>query len=330
MLGGAESLAEGTYRRTPVGEMLPIYLDTTEAPVETSYRLSLTRDGWLQPWVRLRGTEVEEQTRLAGMPLFQTVNRTQRVKPGATVLAEVTDDRGEKLPALAAQQFGRGRVGALMVGDLWRWSLRRDEDHPDDMAKAWRQTIRWLVADVPRRVDLELERPAEDATSTVDLKVTVCDEHFLPMDNVTVDITVETPAKQSIALTAEPTMDQSGVYRVSFSPRESGIYRARTVVTNPDRSNLDQRQIGWATQPAISELKSVDVNQPLLQELAKQTGGRVIDVDDLDWFVADLPNRRSVVTEPWTYPIWHHWMVLSFALACFIGEWGLRRWKGLA
>jgi hypothetical protein len=33
--------------------------------------------------------------------------------------------------------------------------------------------------------------------------------------------------------------------------------------------------------------------------------------------------------EAWTFPIWHTPAMFAFALACFVSEWGLRRWKGL-
>ncbi len=71
-----------------------------------------TREGRLQPWVRLRKTEDEERQRLAGMTPFQTLSRVGEIKPGAVVLAEVTDSAGATAPALVAQQFGKGHVGA--------------------------------------------------------------------------------------------------------------------------------------------------------------------------------------------------------------------------
>ena len=66
MLGGMESFQEGKYQRTPIGEMLPVYLDR---PVETNaaagaWRLNLTHEGWLQPWARLRDNEASEKNRL--------------------------------------------------------------------------------------------------------------------------------------------------------------------------------------------------------------------------------------------------------------------------
>ena len=33
--------------------------------------------------------------------------------------------------------------------------------------------------------------------------------------------------------------------------------------------------------------------------------------------------------EAWTYPFWHTPGMFALALACFLAEWGLRRWKGM-
>ncbi len=53
-----------------------------------------------------------------------------------------------------AQPFGKGRVAALLIGDLWRWGLHRENPAESDLERAWRQTIRWMVADVPARVEV--------------------------------------------------------------------------------------------------------------------------------------------------------------------------------
>ena len=40
---------------------------------------------------------------------------------------EVRDPAGKTAPALVAQQFGKGHVAALLIGDLWRWGIRRED-----------------------------------------------------------------------------------------------------------------------------------------------------------------------------------------------------------
>ncbi len=154
MLGGPDSFGDGQYDNTPVSELLPVYLSRSpEGQDDAQYRLDLTREGMLQPWVRSRKTEDEERQQLAAMPAFHTLSRAGNIKPGAVVLADAVDRFGNKSPAPVAHQFGRGHVAALLIGDLWRWGMRRADSAESDLDRSWRQTVRWLVGDVPRRLD---------------------------------------------------------------------------------------------------------------------------------------------------------------------------------
>ena len=47
-------------------------------------------------------------------------------------------------------------------------------------------------------------------------------------------------------------------------------------------------------------------------------------------FVRELPNQEYLITEQTIYPLWHSWTMFGLAVVCLAGEWGLRRWKGLA
>ena len=62
MLGGAESYGDGNYAHTAIGEMMPVYLDTRATAEPGEVKLSLTREGWLQPWARLRTNEQDRKS----------------------------------------------------------------------------------------------------------------------------------------------------------------------------------------------------------------------------------------------------------------------------
>lgn len=334
MLGGAESFHQGKYEHTPVGEMLPVYLDYARDPKPlTNLRLNLTREGWLQPWARLRDNEASERTRLTEMPALQVLNRVRDVKPGASVIAEVQDESGGKYPALVAQRFGNGRVGALLIGDLWRWGLR-DEGTRSDQDKAWRQMIRWLIADVPERISFLAEAKRDDANQAMSLQVRTRDKEFKPLDNAMVKITVtpsaESAQTNSASLNAEPALSEAGLYEAMYVPRAAGGYLAEAVVTDADGIEVGRAQAGWSADPAAEEFKSLRPNRALLENIARQTGGEVISANNLAAFVAKLPSRNAPITENVTTPLWHQPSVFLLALACFAAEWGLRRWKGMA
>lgn len=345
MLGGAESFQTGDYDRTPIADVLPVYLDRTAFPGDDpSLTLTLTREGWLQPWVRLRATEQDEQTRLSEMPGFKTLNPSQGIKPGSAVLSTVGDGQGKVWPALVTQQYGRGRAGAMLIGDLWRWQLKRTKEESDDLAKAWRQTIRWLVADVPQRVDLRTEPADEISPEAVRVRVRVADGEFGPLDNARVEVRINGPAgivqddqgkgetveSQEIVLDTEASLDEPGVYTTVFVPQSSGAWRLVAEAITSDGDSLIGDETGHIHQPSVSEFQSCGVNHELLEELAERTGGELIHVDEVEEFVAGLHDKPMPVMTAWTMPLWDQPLVFLVVLGCLLGEWGLRRSKGLA
>lgn len=330
MLGGQESFVEGRYDKTPVGETLPVYLGKSAARDYDGepFAWTLTREGWLRDWTRLRATEQAERKRLSEIPGLKVVNVTSGLKPGASLLAAMESPSGKTVPALVTQRFGRGRSAAILSGDLWRWRMHQRDPAEQDLQQLWRQIIRWMVADVPKRVRIKVERP-RGISEASRLTVTVLDDDFQPHDNAEVIVKVTTPEGEEIELSAEASTEQAGDYVVDYWPRKEGPYRATAYVTTADGEELDAKQAGWTSQPAADEFRDLKTNRELLGQLASDSGGEVVEVDQLHDFVSGLPSRKVPVTEKWVYPIWHQWWVLTLAFLCLCGEWGIRRWRGL-
>jgi hypothetical protein len=337
MLGGMESFEQGKYQNTPIGDMLPVYLDHP-APVKYTgpYRFDLTREGLLQPWARLRDNEKDEESRLREMTPFEVFNPVGEPKPGASVIGTVTDANGQKSPALVVQRFGRGRTAAMMVGDVWRWGFHDAAAHRD-MDTAWRQLLRWLVTDVPNRVQLTAQPEPQNPNGAVRLHVRVMDPQFQPLDNATVHIRVQPVLPDATAgvltnaadLRAEAAPDEPGLYTATYVPRIAGGYRATAWATNSAGAQVGSAEAGWATDLAAAEFQSLTPNVALLEAIARKTGGEVIPAGKLGAFARHLPRRHAPVMQAWSYPLWHTPLMFCFALVCFVSEWGLRRWKGM-
>ena len=92
-------------------------------------------------------------------------------------------------------------------------------------------------------------------------------------------------------------------------------------------------QAGWTVDLEASEFQSVRANRPLLEKIARRTGGRIVQVDELEDFARDLPHQKVPVTDVWVKPLWDLPGILPavclFILTCFAAEWAIRRWKGL-
>jgi uncharacterized membrane protein len=333
MLGGKESFQRGGFQHTPIGNLLPVYLDPVPgAPAAGHLRVQLTREGWLQPWVRLRDNEQAEQQRLAEMPEFRVFNRLRAVKPGAGVMATSDDTDESPLPVLVVQQFGNGRTAALAAGDLWRWGLQRPEAR-DDMEKFWRQALRWLIADVPDRLSLQARHKPQETNQPIALQVRVHNKAFEPVDDVSVSVEVREPGDRKVLLTAVAAPSATGLFEATYIPRSSGGYVARALVSGAADSAGRTDETGWTVDLQAAEFRSVAGNRPLLESIARQTGGRIVEAGELSDFVRDLPRRDAPITDVVISPLWNLPGILPallvFILTCFVAEWALRRGKGM-
>ncbi|MCC6509907.1 MAG: hypothetical protein IT423_12420, partial [Pirellulaceae bacterium] len=340
MMGGSESFERGGYRDTPIGDLLPVYLrtsaalpeaagqpanepasafapDESEAP-SVAYRL--TREGKLEPWMRLRGSEVDEAKRLSEMPRFFTWNKVKDVKPGASVLAVISGDENQPVPAMIAHSFGSGRVGALTIGDMWRWTMRRATEESNDLAQCWRQMARWLTADVPRRVEVEIVPPIRTSDPHA-IKIRVHDESFLPQDNAAFEVSVMPPNGKLVPVDVAPDREQAGLYLANFWSQLDGPYVVSVKATGADGAPISEVESGWTAEPSAMEFRSLVPNLAELTSLAKDSGGEVIDIDQLDTFVASLPTRQVPITETRLEPLWHRTSWLLLTVMCLCAEW---------
>lgn len=333
MLGGQESFREGGYEHTPIGRLLPVYLDrhTQMEPVEDG-RLNLSREGWLEPWLRLRPTQPEDEQRLAAMPGFWSANQTFSIKPGASVLATLTGENQNAMPALAAQRYGEGRVAALLIGDLWRWGMK-DEAARQDMERTWRQLLRWLVVDVPDRLQVMAEPTLTSGRNEVKLGVRIRDNAFQPMDDVQATFEVTGPKGGKSRLYAEPSLKEPGLYEATYFSPESGAFTATATAEQlrPGQAALPlgNKVTGWSSLPTQAEWQSLAPNWALMEQVAHSTGGKVLKLDELSQLPQLLQNLDVPIKETLITPLWHTPWFFGLVIGLLGAEWLLRRRGGL-
>ncbi len=324
MLGGSESLDAGGYNGTPIGEMLPVYLDPGTPPgAPVAGRYDLTREGRLEPWARLRATEEEEAERIDSMPEFANIHRLPAIRPGAIEIGKFHTADGTS-PALATRHYGRGHTAVLAMGDLWRWGLKNPAARRD-MDKTWRQLTRWLLSDVPRplSVKTEISNGGEKITTEQ------LGDDFQSSESGGVNLRVRRPDGTWTHLTPHPHATKAGTLEAIHNATEPGPYLAEATTRSTDSKPALTAQAGWVVNALQDEYLAIRPDMPAMELLAATTGGRVIKPDGLDAFVASLKNLPLPVRETRSEPLWNTSAWLIAALGCFIGEWSLRRWKKL-
>lgn len=359
MLGGPDTFREGKYQDTPIGTIVPVYLDraTDERPgasvvapqddlkfgnegddadsdssATVPYRFDLTREGWLEPWLRLHDSVDVERRRIEKSPQLYDPSIVGDVRPGASPLAELTSaDGGQKVPMLVAQRYGAGKTVALTTADLWRWQLQGEqlegaEEGETSLNQFWRQMARWLVSDVTPRITAD--------TRTVDgrlhIELKAVDREYEPSGDAEVELSVLGPDGKQFQLSAQPSSNVLGLYEIDFSPSLDGFYRATVTARFAGEETPVVTQLGWTWSPRRNELEALTVNRPALDQLAQLTGGAVLELDELSARLQNLPVTGREVVEPERTSLWHRWWWITLTLAALAGEWTLRRWNGLA
>lgn len=336
-LGGADALDHGGYDDTPIAATLPIYLDKKfERANSENLSWKLTREGWVEPWTRVRSIESDERARLNAMPPFSVLNTIPRIKPGARVLAEVENALGNRYPSLVAHNFGAGKVACVAVGDLWRWGMRGPTEQ-EDLARLWRQIARWLVTDISLRVEIE----AHENANGIELIVEARDEAYKALEIGSARVSIRRVDLDSAALVdytgftevdlyADPVSNAPGRFSAMFSSKEEGAYIASVEVLGPDGQVIGTAETGWVNAPLANEFQSLSPRTDLLETIAAKTNGKVLQWDELASLAELFDKRSAPITETWSYPLWHNGWLFLGALSCFLGEWALRRKRGLA
>lgn len=337
-LGGQESMRGSGFRDSVLGQILPLYGDGEpiataipelfQEPPET-LRFQLTREGWLQPSLRLADAESAERKRLDTMPEFQVFNRTSRLKPGASIWVEGELRNGDRVPIYISQRFGRGKSAAFLLGDFWRWAFRYDGEDRSPVYQAWRQMVRAAIADVPKPISIDTSNDPENPRLS-HIVVQVAGPDFQTLDEALVQVAFRYPDGRTLDATAIPSARRAGDYETEMVMKESGVYLATARVASPDGTPLGTATTGWVYEPEATEMGELGIDDQALERLASNSGGAVLTPSQLPSIARWIPAEQVPIQEIRTYPLWHAPWVIVLAVSTLLLEWWMRRRYGLA
>ncbi|MFO1063246.1 MAG: hypothetical protein U0892_05185 [Pirellulales bacterium] len=159
--------------------------------------------------------------------------------------------------------------------------------------------------------------------------ITVRDEKYAALDNALLKIDALQPDGKLIEVSATPNRKLPGIYEAEIWSTQDGPYVASVTVDAPDGTRIGERDVGWAAEPSSAEFRTLKADLAPLTAVAEKTGGKLVDIDELDSFVRDLPTMKVPITEQRVDPLWHRagWLLITLTALCL--EWGVRRVRGL-
>ena len=330
MLGSHRSFAEGGYAGTPVADVLPVVLDPSRGDGEEGFfqavNVETTRSGSTHPATLIAETETASVERWGTLPPVTIVNPITEVKPGATTLLTTPED----LVVLSFQRYGAGKSMAFPVQDSWMWQMHADVPVEDLTHETyWRRLLRWLVDGVPDQVVTLLPRDRVEPGEVVTVLAEVGDDNYEELNNSSVVAIVSDPAGALVELPMEWTAEKDGEYRTTFTAAEEGFYDIRVEATSgADLIGEDTAYLQVA--PSDSEFYDSTMRASLLERIADETGGRFYTPETVGNLPDDIQYVGGGVTVVEERDLWDMPALLLLLVSLVLGEWGYRRYRGLA
>jgi hypothetical protein len=317
------------YDGTLLG-LLPVLIDRKAAgvyaPPAKPFKMDLTPDGVSHEAMQMYDEPGRNQSAWAEMLPYQWCVAAVRASPAATVLAtnpNVVNNYG-KLPLIAWQPVGKGRVMLVGTDSTWLW---RQNVADRLFYKFWGQSIRFVARteDAGKKKSwIEIKpvqaQPGDDAT--VELRAYT--DTGAPIEQPSLPVTITGPGTQ-ITLTLDADPSTKGRFIGKYRVPAVGDYRFQF-------GGAAEARLRVLTSP--EEMRYPNVNRSALKALADTTGGELVELTDPEWFqkmATKLKGEPKVTKRPPTEAtVWDNWMVLAVLVFVYCLDVGMRRLGGLS
>ncbi len=333
MLGSARSFGEGGYAGTPLGDVLPVVVESATQEPEArfaSLKIEPTAYGQGHAITQIAASEEESAARWKKLPELTTVNDVRRTKPGALTLLTGAPAKGDSQVVLAFQRYGRGKALSFAVQDSWQWQMHAEIPVEDQTHEnLWRQLLRFLVNDVSGPVVARVPQDIVAPGAAVLVSAEVGDDTYLRVNDARVAATVKDPAGRVRELPLEWTVEKDGEYRASFVAAEKGPYEVRVEARRGGKAlGADVLHLRAEERPV--EFYGAEMKQALLQRIANETGGRFYTPETAARLPEDLTYTESGATVVEQKDLWDMPAIFLAVLGLLSIEWLYRRARGLA
>lgn len=250
---------------------------------------------------------------------------TTKALPAAVTLAHLSTAAKQTQPAVVFRSVGAGAVLYLASDELWRWRYQVADLYHQ---RLWVQIAAWISAPPfqaeSKTISLGTDRLRYGAGEQGELRVRlrnasgeiVADAHpraFLIHEGQDV---------AALELEADPT--HAGVYRAMTPPLKPGSWQV-AVAEGPTAIRSDLRLTLRVADTGNQELSTLTMNRPLLETMARNTGGRFLreeQANELPSLLQAIDRKQTVIRETM---LWSSWWWFGTVILLLTVEWLLRK-----
>jgi len=252
-----------------------------------------------------------------------------RALPGAETWLEAV--AGETRSAAAVfRRYGAGKALYLAFDESWRWRYKVGDLYH---AKFWNQAAKFVMespfAVQDKFVSLDSGALNYEPGATAEIRTRILDAQGRAMPRAKAEAWLMREGRKvaTIPLTADE--NETGIYRARTAPLTDGDYEVRVRVEGLPETEMKARTGFAVRRAATGELAELNCNEPLLRELAANSGGRYFREEELGALLERLkPLSQGRVVETETV-LWQSWWWFGTVMLLLALEWALRKRAGM-
>ena len=321
------------YTNTNLEALLPVEISQNRQPAEykpviEGFQPELTTEGQFSTSIfRFADNAEESQAIWNNLPELYWFYAADDIKPGASVFAvhpTLKGKNGQRIPIIATQRVGAGKVIFNATDDLWRW---RDLVGDLYYSRFWVQTIRYLsrskLLNQEQAVELTLDRKTYQQGDTVQFRVKFLDEQLIPTDSKNVTVMLERQGEASRPVPLTPLEKSPEIFEGSISNIPEGAYH--TWVSQPILQGTPPA-VDFRVEISQRELVNRDMNRMDMQKTARESRGKYFPIYAAAQLPQAIPAGHPVPLEnEEPIPLWNRWEFLILFTLLISAEWLLRK-----
>lgn len=316
---------------TELSDLYPVVLDVAQPNgwgSRSADHFELTEAGRRSLLTKLADTPDENSAVWEDLPGFQWYAAVVRAKAAAEVLSvhkSATNEYG-RIPLLVTRTYGTGKVLFMGTDGAWRWRKGVEDKYH---YRFWGQVVRWMAYQrnmaKGKTVRLYFQPDQPSVRSTITLHANVMTASGEPVEDDDVTAKVTSPSGKADSLRFAHEGDEWGLFSTQYTPLESGEHR---ISLSGKRSGaaLDST---FFVQGAAIERVGHPARPEVLEEIARVTGGKVVQPGELDTVIRSLAALEEPSPEVRRLQLWSHPLLASFMVLLMSVFWVCRKVMGL-